>query len=53
MVSSGVFVRRSPHFSPYLATAKTLQTKFITDKIEIDGKLDESIGSQQLLPLIL
>jgi low affinity Fe/Cu permease len=22
---------------------KTLQTKFITDKIEIDGKLDESI----------
>jgi low affinity Fe/Cu permease len=30
-------------FHIWLQPKKTLQTKFITDKIEIDGKLDESI----------
>jgi hypothetical protein len=41
-------------FFPYLATAKkTLQTKFITDKIEIDGKLDESIWKSAAIALIL
>jgi ribosomal protein L31E len=40
-------------FFSIFTAKKTLQTKFITDKIEIDGKLDESIWKSAAIALIL